>query len=137
MAINNKRKIGITFIIIIIITAFLNSIAYAESNIEKPSIQSESAILIEEKTGRTLYEKNPDQLMNPASLTKIATAIYAIEEGNLEDIVTVSKNAREVEGTRVYLDEGEKVPLKNSYKDYLLIRETMRRSQLLSTWTEQ
>ncbi len=40
--------------------------------------------------------------MAPASLTKIATAIYAIEKGNLEDIVTISKNAREVEGTRVF-----------------------------------
>lgn len=49
--------------------------------------------------------------MYPASLTKIATAIYAIENRKLNDVVTISKKARNTEGTRVYLEEGEQVTL--------------------------
>jgi D-alanyl-D-alanine carboxypeptidase len=80
---------------------------------QKPiDIKSEAAILLDTDTGAVLYAKNPDEKLYPASLTKIATAIYAIEKGNLNDIVTVSKNAVSQEGTRVYLDVGEKVPLK-------------------------
>lgn len=49
--------------------------------------------------------------MYPASLTKIATAIYALEKGSLDDMVMVSKHAAEEEGTSVYLETGEKVSL--------------------------
>src|SRR5690606_28540529 len=74
-------------------------------------IHSETAILIDATTGQVLYEKNASQSMYPASITKILTGIIAIEEGNLDDIVTVSQNARNADGTRVYLVEGEQVPL--------------------------
>jgi len=85
----------------------------SEANAEElPHLNGESAILIDATTGTILYEKNANQPMNPASITKIATGIYAIENGNPEDIVTVSKNARYVDGTRVYLGEGEQVPLR-------------------------
>lgn len=85
-----------------------------------PNLTSESVILIEESSGRTLFEKNSDSKMYPASLTKVATAIYAIERGNLEDIVTVSQNARQVEGTRVYLEQDEKVTLKKLIQGLLI-----------------
>lgn len=84
------------------------------------AIVSEAAILVDSQSGATLYEKNSEQKMYPASLTKIATAIYAIEKGNLEDEVTVSKNAIEVEGTRVYLNEGEVVPLRKLIQGMLI-----------------
>ncbi|WP_010273252.1 D-alanyl-D-alanine carboxypeptidase family protein [Paenibacillus senegalensis] len=74
-------------------------------------LNSEAAILMDAATGKVLYEKNSKRLMYPASITKIVTGIIAIEQGNLDDIVTVSKNAREADGTRVYLLEGEEVPL--------------------------
>ena len=51
----------------------------------------------------------------PASLTKIATAIYAIEKGNLHEKLVVLKEAIEVEGTRVYLEEGEVGHIRASY----------------------
>lgn len=79
---------------------------------EIPDVSSGAAIVMDAKTGEVLYEKNSIVRMYPASLTKVATAIYAIERGNLDDIVTVSKDARQVEGTRVYLEEGEKAPLR-------------------------
>lgn len=84
----------------------------AEANNEELNIQSEAAIVIDVKSGDILYEKQAEEKMYPASITKIATAIFAIENGNLDDLVTVSKRARQADGTRVYLEEGEIVPLK-------------------------
>ncbi|PMC40557.1 D-alanyl-D-alanine carboxypeptidase [Bacillus sp. UMB0899] len=75
-------------------------------------LNSEAVILVDAESGQILYEKNSKEKLPPASITKIATAIYAIEKGNINDLVTVSENARNVDGTRVYLEAGEKVPLK-------------------------
>lgn len=72
---------------------------------------SESAALIDAKSGQILYGKNENQRMNPASITKIATAIYAIEHCDLNEQVTVSANATKVEGTKVYLEPGEVVSM--------------------------
>lgn len=74
-------------------------------------LNSEAAILIDAESGQVIYEKNSKERLSPASITKIATAIYAIENGNLDDLVTVSENARNVDGTVVYLEVGEQVPL--------------------------
>jgi len=74
---------------------------------------SESVFLLDSDTGAVLYEKNGYEKMYPASLTKIATAIYAIEKGNLDDIITVSEKAYSTEGTRVYLEQGEQVTLRH------------------------
>ncbi|RUS47152.1 D-alanyl-D-alanine carboxypeptidase family protein [Cohnella sp. AR92] len=76
-----------------------------------PLVGSEAAVLIDADSGVVLYGKNAEQPLYPASITKIVTAIIAIEEGNLGDIVTVSKEARHEDGTRVYLAEGEQVTL--------------------------
>lgn len=50
-------------------------------------------ILIESKTGRILAEQNADQLIAPASTTKILTAIVALENGDLNQEMTVSQQA--------------------------------------------
>ncbi|MCV9886801.1 D-alanyl-D-alanine carboxypeptidase family protein [Metabacillus halosaccharovorans] len=86
----------------------------AAANIENKNLQiySEAVVLIDADSGEVLYEKNSKEKLPPASITKIATAIYAIEKGNINDLVTVSENARNVDGTRVYLEAGEQVPLK-------------------------
>ncbi|WP_328703119.1 D-alanyl-D-alanine carboxypeptidase family protein [Alkalihalobacterium elongatum] len=81
---------------------------------------SESVILIDGKTGEILFEQNSQQQMYPASITKIITGILAIEEAELSDTVIVSKNAREVIGTRVYLLEGEEVSLKKLVQGLLV-----------------
>ncbi|MGI6185716.1 MAG: D-alanyl-D-alanine carboxypeptidase family protein, partial [Brevibacillus sp.] len=86
--------------------------ARGEDNLTPSGIYGESAILIDAATGQILFEKNPHLRLYPASITKIATGIYSIENGNPDDIVTVSKRARYEEGTRVYLGEGEQVTLR-------------------------
>lgn len=103
---------------LLLLSAFLtlclpqpHSSAAEDVKLNNEMINGKSAILIDGTTGTVLYQKDPDVHLFPASITKIATGIYAIENGNPSDIVTVSKKAREVEGTRVYLAEGEKVTL--------------------------
>ncbi|MBB2481908.1 D-alanyl-D-alanine carboxypeptidase [Bacillus sp. APMAM] len=107
------------FILTILFTFFVVDNANAA---EKPTfkIASEAAVLADSNSGQILYAKNPNKKLYPASLTKIATAIYAIENGNLNDIVTVSKHAEQTDGTRVYLVEGEKVPLKHLLQGLLI-----------------
>ncbi|MEQ2528420.1 D-alanyl-D-alanine carboxypeptidase family protein [Bacillaceae bacterium CLA-AA-H227] len=118
---SSAKKITFMFLITtLFFNIFLNAKTFATELDVAPEITSEAAILIEEGSGRVLYEKNQDQIMYPASLTKVATAIYAIENGNLDDIVTVSENARNVDGTRVYLEAGEQVPLKKLIQGLLI-----------------
>lgn len=59
-----------------------------EESFDAPEIEAQSAILMDMKTGRVIYSKNPDEQLYPASTTKILTGIMALELGNLEEVVT-------------------------------------------------
>jgi D-alanyl-D-alanine carboxypeptidase len=74
---------------------------------------AQAAILMDRDSGRILFEKNADKEMKIASLTKIMTALVAIEQSKLDSIVTVGPNAVGVEGSSIYLKKGEKVPLEH------------------------
>lgn len=78
-------------IMLFIIITFNTSFVLAD--FEKPNIISKSAILMDNKTEKILYSKNANEKMYPASTTKIVTAILALENCNLDDIITVSQNA--------------------------------------------
>ena len=73
--------------------------------------EARSEILIEAKTGRVLYENNAHEALPMASTTKIMTALVALENGDLNDIVTAGKNAFGVPGTSIYLSLGEQLTL--------------------------
>ncbi|GGB70266.1 D-alanyl-D-alanine carboxypeptidase family protein [Fictibacillus barbaricus] len=85
-----------------------------------PEINSESAVMIDAKTGDILYQKNSTEQMYPASITKIVTGILAVESGKLDESVMVSSEAVKADGTRVYLLEGEQVPLKKLAQGLLI-----------------
>ncbi|MCQ6559442.1 D-alanyl-D-alanine carboxypeptidase family protein [Paenibacillus mendelii] len=85
-----------------------------EELIAEPVLQAESAILMDAKTGAVLYALNADKPLYPASITKIVTGIVALEAvTDLNSLVTVSKEARYEDGTRVFLAEGEQQTLEN------------------------
>ena len=86
---------------------FLNENTYA-SNL---SLSAESYILVEESSGRVILEKNARNRMPMASTTKIMTGLLAIEYGNLDDLVEIGKESINIEGSSIYLKEGEKVKL--------------------------
>ncbi|WP_055107730.1 D-alanyl-D-alanine carboxypeptidase family protein [Paenibacillus ihumii] len=91
--------------------------ANAEAVVDKaprpPGTHAQAASLIDVKSGRILYSHRGDEEMPVASLTKIMTAIIAIEYGKLDDKVTVSKNAYRKEGSSIYLELGEEMTLEN------------------------
>lgn len=78
-----------------------------------PEVTAEAAALIDVESGRLLYDKNGDRPMRIASLTKIMTAIVAIEHGQLSDRVKVSGNAYGKEGSSIYLRLGEEMSLEH------------------------
>ena len=64
-------------------------------------------VVMELNSNRVLYEFNARDKKYMASTTKILTAITIIENCNLNDIVTVTKETVGVEGSSIYLVEGE------------------------------
>lgn len=115
----NQYIFKITSIITLCLFLFPNMISATSENNEL-QLNSEAAILIDAQSGQVLYEKNSNEKLPPASITKIATAIYAIEKGNLNDIVSISENATKADGTLVYLEAGEQVPLKKLIQGLLI-----------------
>ncbi len=111
------KHIAHLIVVICITTSLIPVVTSAK---ETPTIRSETAILIDGKTGQVLYEKNSSEEMYPASITKIATALMAVKSNKMDEMVTVSENARAAEGTRVYLKEGETVPLDKLVKGMMI-----------------
>jgi D-alanyl-D-alanine carboxypeptidase len=83
-----KSKIKV-FAVLFILLFCLHTISYADTI----SISADSAILVEVSTGRIIYEKNSTTQMYPASTTKMMTAILALENCDLQEMVTVSESA--------------------------------------------
>jgi len=82
-----------------------------------PELGADSYILMDIQSGRVLVEKNADQRVAPASLTKMMTAYIAdreMEAGRLsmDEETTVSVNAWKTGGSRMFLKEGTKVTVR-------------------------
>ena len=71
------------------------------------SVVSQGAVLMDEKTGRVLWEKNMNDQMAMASTTKIMTAIIALESGKTEETVIASKIAASAPEVKMGLKTGE------------------------------
>lgn len=85
-----SKKLIVLFFIMLSILLNSSSV-FAASN--EPSLISEAAILMDNKSGKILYHKNESEKMYPASTTKILTAILSLENCNLDEMVTVSYDA--------------------------------------------
>ncbi|MDH5203234.1 MAG: D-alanyl-D-alanine carboxypeptidase [Nitrospirota bacterium] len=72
-------------------------------------IHSKAAVVMEASTGRILYAKNPNLRLLPASTTKLMTAIIVIENSDLTENVSISKNASQVAPLKAGFKEGDKV----------------------------
>lgn len=77
------------------------------------STHAAASSVIDVKSGRIVFQENGDKPMRIASLTKVMTAIVAIEHGNLTDIVKVGPRAYGKEGSSIYLRLGEEMTLHN------------------------
>ena len=109
-----KKVIAIfLFSFILIMPAKANELTLAEN--------AKSAILIEASTGKILFEKNADEKLEPASMTKMMSMLLIMEaiENNVikwDQIVTVSENASKMGGSQILLETGEKMSVSDLFK---------------------
>lgn len=90
-----------------------NLYAQAEKVEEPDNLYAQAAVLMDAKSGRILFEKNGNEVLANASTTKILTCILALEEGNLEDTVTVSEKASAQPRVHLGMQTGEQFFLKD------------------------
>ncbi len=76
---------------------------------EPPSVAARGAVLMDGESGRVLWGKNETEPLTMASTTKIMTAILVLEQGNLDDMVTVSTRAANSPEVHMHLTTGEKI----------------------------
>ncbi len=79
----------------------------------QPDLSAEAAVLMDMKSGQILFQKNKDKKMYPASTTKILTTLIAIKGGRPGDVVKVSREACQADGSSVGLQEDEVVRLED------------------------
>ena len=78
----------------------------------EPAVSAKAAVVYDSAYGRVLYEKNAHEKMLIASTTKIMTAVVALEQGNVDDVVKVTAEMANVEGSSMYLQVGEEYTLR-------------------------
>lgn len=113
-----KRIVNILLIILFVFP----HIVFADELIEN----ARSGILVEESTGEILYEKNKDDKVAVASLTKMMVQLILLEKIENEeihwtDIVTASKNASGMGGTQIWLATGEKMSVEDLFKGMSIV----------------
>lgn len=86
-----KKFFACMLILLCLSTISISTVLADEEN--NLDIKSKAALLMDLKSGKVLYQKNIDEKLYPASLTKVMTAIIVLENCNLSDVVTVSSNA--------------------------------------------
>ncbi len=77
------------------------------------NLSAEAAVLIDGDTGAIMYGKNHLEQRPPASTTKVLTAILAIEQGDLAEVVSISKRSAQTGEASINLLEGETITLEN------------------------
>ncbi|WGV62458.1 D-alanyl-D-alanine carboxypeptidase family protein [Brevibacillus brevis] len=108
---NIRKYLSGVLVVFLFIQMALTPAAVVKAAAAPPGLSAEGAALIDVESGRILYSKNGTKKMRIASLTKTMTAIVAIEMGKLDAQVTVPPQAVGVEGSSIYLKNGEKLTL--------------------------
>lgn len=106
--------------LVLLITIFSSSAFALE---ELPMIEASAYIAVETESNSVLFEHNADEQLYPASVTKLLTALVAVDNLQPDDVITVSTEDVEglyEQGSSVFLKNGEEVTFDNMLK-YLLI----------------
>lgn len=86
------------------------------------NVQSPAVVLLDAQTGRVLFAKNADERREPASITKILTALVALETAaDPEAVVTVSAHAADTPGSTALIEAGMEIPLSELLQGMLLL----------------
>lgn len=76
-------------------------------------VSASQAVLMDQDTGEVLFEKNMHERRPIASITKIMTALLAIESGKMDEFARTSRRAIYTEGSSIYLEQGEKMTIED------------------------
>lgn len=98
------------------------SAVQAQGPMTNPHISAQAAILVNPRNGTILYEKDAFRQMDPASLTKMMTAIVILKAGHLSREVRISAKAAYVEGSKLHIRPGQR------YSELDLLRGLLVRS---------
>ncbi len=122
-----KRSLSliICFLLLYMFSVGIPFSAISSATTENFDVAAKSAVLMDFNTGTYLYEKNPDEPLPPASVTKIMTLLIimeAIDKGELdsEETITVSEYAASMGGSQVFLEAGESMPLNDFLKSIVI-----------------
>lgn len=96
-----------------LIPIFIWALLYPVSVQANVQVSANNAVLMEQSSGRVLFEKSAHEKRPIASITKVMTAIIAIESGNLKEKVKTSRRAIYTEGSSIYLELGEKITMED------------------------
>lgn len=93
----------------------------SSSDLQAPDLKVKSAILVEQTTGKILFQKNAHEKLPPASITKIMTELLtleAIEKGQLkwDQKLTCSAHAASMGGSDIWLEPGEEMTVRDLFK---------------------
>lgn len=108
------------------IDSFASNLCVGNANVTKNTsvnmTEATSAALFDVNKTNIIYGKNIHERLAPASLTKVLTAVVALEEGNLDDIITVTKdvNITESGATLCGLKEGDTLTLNQALHALLI-----------------
>lgn len=115
------KKLLICFLIILL-SPFNVFALELEADVTK---NAKSAVAMDVSTGQILYNKNANEISSVASLTKMMGLILIFESLenkviSLDEVITVSKNAKEMGGSQIWLEEGEKISINDLIKGITL-----------------
>jgi D-alanyl-D-alanine carboxypeptidase (penicillin-binding protein 5/6) len=112
------QRLKIVFLMMLIMLLVSPAAVLAEA----PRVSAGAAVLMDVTTGQLYFTKNATKRAEPASLTKLMTAVVAVENGKLEDVVTITSRSSSVEmGSIIDLRKGEKITLEELLKAALVI----------------
>ncbi|MEG6584726.1 D-alanyl-D-alanine carboxypeptidase family protein [Dendrosporobacter sp. 1207_IL3150] len=109
-----KRIILLSIVLVVVIANLVSASS-------PPKIEAEAAVLMKADDLQVLFDKKANDIMYPASTTKIVTLITAIEEGNLNSVVVASPQAALCDGSSLELKAGDKLTLQEALYGMMLV----------------
>ena len=107
-----KNFMAILTLIVLVLTT-IPAVGTVSASPAEPVIAGAAALVLDAENGQVLHGKSQERKMYPASTTKIMTALVALEMSSPDDMVEVSRQAAEVAGSRVGLQQGERLPMEH------------------------
>ena len=105
---------------LILALALLFAPATAGAQLARPDVRADAAIVIDGRSGETLYQEHPDRRRSIASTTKLMTALLALERADPNDVFTAPEYRASAVESKIGLREGERMTVEDLLEALLL-----------------